>query len=67
MWFQRDGATCDPARANMALLQETFPGRVISHNGDIKWLPRSCDLTALDFSCWNHAKDRVYADKPSTL
>ena len=55
MWFQQDGATCHTTRANMALLQETFPGRVIS-----------CDLTLLDF-LWGYAKDRVYADKPSTV
>ena len=27
MWFQQDGATCHTTRANMALLQETFPDR----------------------------------------
>ena len=30
MWFQQDGAKCHTTQANMALLQETFPGRVIS-------------------------------------
>ena len=51
MWFQKDDATCYPIRTNMALLQETFPGRVISRVGDINWLPRSCDLTPLDLFC----------------
>ena len=51
----------------MALLQETFPGRVISCRGNINWPPRSCDLTPLDFFLWGHTKDRVYTDKPSTL
>ena len=50
----------------MALLQEKIPGRVISRCDDIKWSPRSCDLTPLDF-LWGYAKDCVYADKPSTL
>ena len=67
MWFQQDGATCHTTRANMALLQETFLGRVISRRGDINWPPRSCDLTPLDFFLWGYAKDRVYADKPLTL
>ena len=49
MWFQQNGATCHTTNANMALLQETFPGRVISRRGDINWPPRSCDLTPLDF------------------
>ena len=57
MWFQEDGATYHITRANMALLQETFHGRVISRRGDINWPPRFCDLTPLDF----------YAYKPSTL
>ena len=35
MWFQQDGATFHTTHANMALLQETFPGRVISRGGDI--------------------------------
>ena len=66
MWFQQDGATCHTTQANMALLQETFPGCVISHRGDIDWKTRSCDLIPLDF-LRGYAKDRVYTDKPSTL
>ena len=51
----------------MALLQKTFPGRVISRPGDIKWPPRSCDLSPFDSFLWGYAIDRVYADKLSTL
>ena len=42
----------------MALLQETFPGCVISRHGD---------LTPLDCFLWGYAEDRVYADQQSTL
>ena len=35
----------------MALLQETFPGRIISRRGNINWPPRSCDLRPLAFFC----------------
>ena len=35
MWFQKDGATCHTTRAHLALLEETFPGRVISRPVDI--------------------------------
>ena len=45
MWLQQGGALCHTTRA---LLQETFPGRVISRRGDTKWPPRSCVLTPLD-------------------
>ena len=67
MWFQQDSATCHTNGVNMSLLQETFPGRVIFCRGDINWPSRSCDLTPLDFIVSGYAKDRVYADKPSTL
>ena len=40
--FQQDGATCHMS-AYMALLQETFIGRVISRRGVINWPARSCD------------------------
>ena len=33
MWFQQDSATWHTTQANMALLQETFHGRVISCRG----------------------------------
>ena len=67
VWFHQDGATSHTTRANMALLQEIFPGRVISRCGDINWPPRSCDLTSFDFSMWGNGIKRVYVDKPSTL
>ena len=35
-------------------------------NGDMNWTPISCNLTPLDYLLWGYAKDRVYADKPST-
>ena len=51
IWFQQNDAICHRTRANMALLQETFFGRVISRRCDINRPPRSCDLTSLDFFC----------------
>lgn len=67
MWFQQDGATSHTTQANRALLQEKFPGRIISRLADVNWPPRSCDLTPLDFFLWGYAKDRVYANSPQTL
>ena len=40
IWFQQDGTSCHTTRANMSLLQVTFPGRAISLSGDINWPPR---------------------------
>ena len=64
MWFQQDGAICHTTRANMILLQEIFPGPVISHCGDINWPTKLCNLTQV---FWGYAKDPVYVNKPSTL
>ena len=52
MWFQQDNATCYIANETIQLLHETFPGRVLSRFGDQNWLPRSCDLTPLNFFLW---------------
>jgi hypothetical protein len=67
MWFQLDGATCHTACETNELLQENFPGRVISRNGNQNWPPRSCDLTACEFFHWGFVKSHVYANKPQTI
>jgi transposase len=67
MWFQQDGATCHTANATMALLNEQFPGRMISRNSEVNWPPRSCDLTPLDFFLWGYLKSKVYANHPTTI
>ncbi|GFS73804.1 DDE_3 domain-containing protein [Trichonephila clavipes] len=63
LWFQQDGA----ARATIDLLKDTFGDRLISRFGPVKWPPRSCDLTPLDYFLWGYVKSLVYADKPQTL
>lgn len=67
IWFQQDGATAHTARATMDLLRQQFPNRIISKNGDLRWPPRSPDLTAPDFFLWGYLKDKVYVNKPQTL
>ncbi|GFW51435.1 uncharacterized protein TNCV_4211131 [Trichonephila clavipes] len=49
LWFQQDGATCHTARATIDLLKDTFDDRLISRFVPVKWPPRSCDLTPLDY------------------
>ncbi|KZC12021.1 hypothetical protein WN55_04042 [Dufourea novaeangliae] len=63
MWFQQDSATCHTSRETMALLHETFPGRVVSRSGDQNWPPRSYDLTPLDFFLWGFLKSKVYVNR----
>ena len=67
LWFQQDGATCYTAGATMDSLKETFGEKIISKNEPVDWLPRSCDVTPLDFYLWDHVKANVYADKPATV
>ncbi|GFS90610.1 transposable element Tc3 transposase [Trichonephila clavipes] len=67
LWFQQDGATCHTARATIDLLKDTFGDRLISCFGPVNWLPRSYDLTPLDYFLWVYVKSLVYADKPQTL
>lgn len=67
VFFQQDGATCHTSRETIDLLQQHFPGRVISRNANVNWPPRSCDLTPLDFFLWGHVKSLVYKNKPRTI
>ncbi|CAK9804715.1 hypothetical protein ANTQUA_LOCUS4205 [Anthophora quadrimaculata] len=66
MWFQQNGATCHTTRETIQLLHEPFPGRVISRFGDQN-MPRSCDLTSLDFFLWSFLKFKVYANKSTII
>ncbi|GFV19861.1 putative DD41D transposase [Trichonephila clavipes] len=67
LWFQQDGATCPTARATIDLSKDTFGDRLISRSGPVKWPPRSCDLTQLNYFLWGYVNSLVYADQPQTL
>ena len=67
VYFQQDCATCHTSGETIGLLREKFPGRMISRNDDFNWLPKSCDLTPLDFFLWGYVKDKVYADAPQSI
>lgn len=66
-WFQQDGATAHTARRSRQLLQEQFPGRVISLRGDVSWPPRSPDLSPCDYFLWGYLKSEVYKVRPRTV
>ena len=67
IWFQRDGATCHTAEAKLDVLCTVFKDRIISRRAEVVWLPRSCDLTQLDYNLWGAVKNKCYADKPETI
>ena len=48
-WFQQDGATSHNTRRSRAILQERFPGHLISSRGDVERPPCSPDLSPCDF------------------
>ena len=46
---------------NIWFLDATFPNRRIGRDGPTPWLPRSPDITLLDFFLWGHVKDKVFS------
>lgn len=67
VWFQQDGATAHTSNVCMAEVRRLFPGKVISHRGDVDWPPRSPDLSPCDFFLWGYLKNKVYINKPRTV
>ena len=67
IWFQQDDATCPTAEATLDVLRPFFENLIISRRADIVWLPRSCDLTPLEYYLWGAVKDKCYAYKPETI
>ena len=65
--FQQDGATVHTSKEAMAELRRLFPGKLVSHRGDVPWLPRSPDLSPWDFFLWGYLKGKVYVDKPRDI
>ena len=67
IWYQQDGAMCHTAEATLDVLRPVFKDRIISRRADGVWLPRSCDLTPLDYYLCDAVKDKCYANKPETI
>ena len=59
-WFQQDGATAYTAWRSIEVLQEMFPGKLISLRGDVRWPARSPGLAPCDFFLWGYLKSKVY-------
>ena len=65
--FLQKEAAAHTARVSMDVIFEIFAGRVISRNSDIRWPPRSPDLSLCDFFLWGYLKYKVYQSKPRTI
>ena len=68
-WYQQDGATSHTARESLAMLQENFPGRIISRGTDFPHSSHSPDLTPPDAYLWGMLKESVFncEDPPRTV
>ena len=66
-FFQQDGSPphyhCDV----QPYLNEILPSRWNERRVFVEYLPRSPDLTPLDFFLWGYLKDKVYATKTATI
>lgn len=60
VYFQQDGCSAHNSRATIHFLNQTFPDRLISTRGTIKWPARSCDLAPNDFFFWGFLKENIY-------
>ena len=65
--YQQDGAMSHTARGTIILLNRLFPQKLISRHGDVKWHPRSPDLTIPNFYLWGYFKGKVYINKQNTI
>ena len=55
------------AEATLDVLCPVFEDHVISWGADVFWLPRSCDMTPLDYYLCRAVKDKCYAERQLTL
>ena len=67
LWWAQDGAPAYRADIVQDLLQEIFPGRVITCDGDNDWPAGSPDLTPCDFFLWGYIKSKIFTSPPRSL
>lgn len=65
--LRQDGAIYHTSNESLPVVKEMFRKKVISRIGDIPLLPRSPDLTPLDFFLWGYLKSRIHIHKPATI
>ena len=67
VWWAQDGAPAHRRIMVMERLQQLSLDRIISLGRDHEWLPRSPDLTPLDFFVWGYLKSKVFLTQPANL
>lgn len=66
-WFQQDGTTVHTARHSRAILQQMFPGRLISLRENITWPPHSPVLSSCNYFLWGYHKAEIFKHQPRTI
>lgn len=66
-WFQHDGASVHYAETVVRDLNNRLPGRWIGRGGQIRWPPRSPDLSPLDFCFWSALRKLVLAETHNNI
>ena len=70
-FFMQDGAPPHWSTIVRDWLNEKLPNRWIGRGADtdlnIKWPPRSPDLTPCDFFLWEYIKSKVYDSQPNNM
>lgn len=59
-WYQQDGCPAHNTIVVKNYLRDIFHERVISTDGNIRWPPRSPDLSPNDFFLWGYLKSKIY-------
>ena len=67
LWFQHDAAYAHTADISMQVLRTVFPGRLISHTGDITWPTRLPDHAVPDYFLWGYVKSKVHETCPANI
>ena len=65
--FQQDGAPVHYGREVIQFLDDKFQGRWLGRCGPLTWIPRSSDMTPMDFFVWVYLKTRFYNKTPRNL
>ena len=67
LWFQQDGATAHTVQGVRDWLTDKFQERVISNKMDIKWPPKSPDMSPLDYWLWGACDQHIKESKPNSI
>ncbi|KAJ4441997.1 hypothetical protein ANN_11861 [Periplaneta americana] len=65
--YRQVGASAHTGHGNLILLQELFPGRLISRGSDFPYPARSPDLSLCDAFLWGILKEQCFIPVPRTL